>query len=108
MRPSHTPPTSEITPESLYMRRREFIRNGALSIATAAGVGGGLLWLMGGQRGGKKKAVKSAPETPPDAAGAELTIARHSALSTDELLTPYDDVTTYNNFYEFGTDKAAT
>jgi methionine sulfoxide reductase catalytic subunit len=30
---------------------------------------------------------------------------RKSPLSTDEALTPYEDVTHYNNFYEFGTDK---
>jgi methionine sulfoxide reductase catalytic subunit len=101
----NTPPSSEITPESLYMRRREFIRNAALSTATAAGVGGGLLWLMGGRRGGKKKPATSAPEATAAIPGNDLTIARHSALSTDELFTSYDDVTSYNNFYEFGTDK---
>jgi sulfoxide reductase catalytic subunit YedY len=87
------------------MRRREFIRNAALSTATAAGVGGGLLWLMGGQRGGKKKRATPPPEETPALPGNDLTIARHSTLSTDELFTPYDDVTSYNNFYEFGTDK---
>ncbi|HEV7733919.1 MAG TPA: protein-methionine-sulfoxide reductase catalytic subunit MsrP [Candidatus Binatia bacterium] len=94
-----TPPSSEITPEPLYLRRREFIRNAALFGATAAGVGGGLVWLMGGGR--------VDPETAQVGDGpAPLTIARHSTLSTDELLTPYRDVTTYNNFYEFGTDKS--
>jgi sulfoxide reductase catalytic subunit YedY len=105
MRPSNTPPSSEITPESLYMRRREFIRNAAFSTATAAGVGGGLLWLMGGKRGGKKRSATSEPEETPAIPGNDLTIARHSTLSTDELFTSYDDVTSYNNFYEFGTDK---
>jgi sulfoxide reductase catalytic subunit YedY len=38
-------------------------------------------------------------------AGAKLTPARKSPFSTDEKQTPYKDVTTYNNFYEFGTQK---
>ena len=36
--------------------------------------------------------------------GQELS-ANKSPLSTTEPPTPYEDVTTYNNFYEFGTDK---
>src|SRR5262245_48598344 len=38
------PPTSEITPESAYTDRRRFIKDAGLFAATAAGVGGGLLW----------------------------------------------------------------
>jgi len=40
------------------------------------------------------------------ASGLPLLAEAKSALSTDEAQTPYKDVTTYNNFYEFGTDKA--
>jgi sulfoxide reductase catalytic subunit YedY len=36
----------------------------------------------------------------------ELTIGRHVNYSADEAPTPYGDVTSYNNFYEFGTDKS--
>ena len=98
------PPASEITPETLYLRRREFMRNAVLSTATAAGVGGGLLWLMGGQRAGKKKTAPG-PADQETVAGADLSIARRGTFSVDEPRTPYDDVTSYNNFYEFGTDK---
>jgi len=97
-----SPPASEITPEVLYMRRREFIRNAVLFTATSAGVGGSLLWLMKGARAERKRSVGT---DRTDAGERELTIARHSNYSTDELLTPYRDVTSYNNFYEFGTDK---
>ena len=41
------PPGGEITPESLFLGRREFIKNGALAAGTAAVVGSGLLWLIG-------------------------------------------------------------
>jgi sulfoxide reductase catalytic subunit YedY len=104
------PPPSEITPEHLYLRRREFIRNAASFAATAATVGGGLLWLMGG--GGRAESkdgdgTAPAPETSPGAASASggLTIARRENYAGDEPATPYRDVTSYNNFYEFGVDK---
>src|SRR4029077_13868168 len=44
------PPASEITPEGLYMNRREVMRNAVLFTATSAGVGGSLLWVMRGGR----------------------------------------------------------
>jgi len=38
-------------------------------------------------------------------AGTKLNVASRSPFSTTETQTPYKDVTTYNNFYEFGTGK---
>ena len=76
---------SEITPRSLFERRRDFLaRSGAGLVAGAA------LWhgLPGSARASTR--LQGAP----------------SALSTTEPLTERDAVTTYNNFYEFGTDKA--
>jgi len=92
------PPADEVTPEPLFRRRREFLRDSLLFTATSAGVGLGLTSLL---RGGRA-------EPPPSAraAGApELEVARGSAFSTTETRTPFRDVTTYNNFYEFGLDK---
>ena len=76
---------SEITPRSLFERRRDFLaRSGAGLVAGAA------LWhgLPGSARASTR--LQGAP----------------SALSTTEPLTEREAVTTYNNFYEFGTDKA--
>src|SRR5438105_4146643 len=95
-----TPPASEITPELLYLHRREFIRNALLFTVTSTSVGGSLLWLMGGNRASEPKSSPASVSAPP------LTSAGRSSYSTDEPLTPYRDVTTYNNFYEFGTDKS--
>lgn len=92
------PPSSEITPEAVYLRRREFIKNAGLFVATAAGVGGGLVALSGGKRP-EKKGGRAVAAT--SSSGLE-----RSPYSTDEFPTSYDDVTTYNNFYEFGTDKS--
>jgi sulfoxide reductase catalytic subunit YedY len=85
-RPSDIQP-SEITDETLHRERREFIR-----AASALGVAGGLaaagLFSAGTAR-----------------AATRLANLGKSPLSTTEFATPYKDVTTYNNFYEFGTDK---
>jgi sulfoxide reductase catalytic subunit YedY len=79
--------SAEITPQSLYLRRREFIQ--AAGITAAAALAG----LPG----------RAAPAAA--AGGEKLASARKSPFSTDEKLTPLKDVTTYNNFYEFGVDK---
>ena len=100
------PPASEVTPESLYLRRREFLKNAVLFTATSAGVGGSLLWLTKGGRASEKKGQRG-PDVgtvPPRASG--LTIVGRGVFGTDEPMTSERDVTTYNNFYEFGTDKS--
>jgi len=104
MDPLGKPPLSgEITPETLYLRRREFIRNALLFIATSAGVGGSLLWLTQGRRASERRSRSSAAN--PAAASPTLTIAERGLYRVDDPLTPEDAVTSYNNFYEFGTDK---
>lgn len=124
------PPSSEITPESLFLRRREFLKNGALAAGTAFVVGSGLLWLVGNKpppdvpeapplsRGtsGQPAASQPASGQPPagQPANAQPAAAPASApagpatrgkFDTDEPLTAYQSVITYNNFYEFGLDK---
>ena len=102
------PASSEITPEHLHLRRREFIKNSLLFAATSTGVGGSLLWLLGGRRGGRVGPFES--NGADRAGGASREIGAHkvverSPYSTSEPMTPLRDVTSYNNFYEFGTDK---
>jgi methionine sulfoxide reductase catalytic subunit len=69
-------PSSEITPESAYVARREFLKEaGLIGVATAS-------FLAGFPRRGQGQAQDLKAE-----------------------LTSYDDATSYNNFYEFGTGK---
>ena len=75
-------PSREITPKEFYLRRREFLASAGAAFAAAAA-------------GGLGEAL---------AAGEALVIAKKSVTTTDPL-TPYKAVTTYNNFYEFGSDK---
>ncbi len=84
---------SEITPRDLYLRRREFLRR-----AAALGVAGSMLPIAG-----SAFAQTAAPVTQqgklPKLPGKPFS------LSVTEKPTPYKDVVTYNNYYEFGTDK---
>jgi len=89
-------PSSELTPERLYVRRREFIKNAALFTGTAATVGSGLYLLSRKSSGGGSQSPQGEP----------LQVARpRGPYDTDEAPTSYEDATTYNNFYEFGLDK---
>src|SRR5690242_8226175 len=102
------PPAAEITPEALYQRRRDFLKNTALFAGTAAALGTGLLRLVGGSRStspvpsAEPLPVAITPPAPPSpSASAEL-----GAPLTDEK-TPFADITTYNNYYELGLSKSA-
>ncbi len=96
-----SPPRDPITPEPLYLRRRELLRNAGLFTATAAGVGGALYLLAG--RGAPR--TPEAPSGEVDAGEGALPIASRTELAGGEAATAFEDVTTYNNFYEFGFDK---
>jgi sulfoxide reductase catalytic subunit YedY len=95
-------PTHEVTPEGLYVRRREWLKNAALTVATAGGVGGGLLSLLGDSARPRVDEAERAP------APTALTAANRS-VQLDAKVDPktsFEAITTYNNFYELGLDKA--
>jgi len=77
---------ANVTPERLFLRRREFLATGA---AGAAG-----LLLPGLARA----------EAQPT--GAALAVARSVEKAGGEAKNSWEQITTYNNFYELGTDKA--
>ncbi len=82
--------SSEITPRAIYLNRRKFIKNAALVTASiAAGISV------------PDTGLNAAPATP----GKKLGELKKSSFSTDEKLNSFKDITTYNNFYELGTDK---
>src|SRR5262245_53442428 len=72
--------SSDITPKRVWLTRREFVRS---ATALAAGV-----------------FVSNEP-----LAAQKLAITKRVVTTSDDL-TPYKGVTTFNNFYEFGSDKA--
>jgi hypothetical protein len=85
---------SEVTPKDLYLRRREFIRAAGSLAAVAA----------------------TAAVTPSSLLAAEVTqnpnayrfpdLKKGGPFDTTETVNSYNDITSYNNFYEFGLDKA--
>src|SRR3981189_3564163 len=78
---------SDITPYDKYVSRRALLAGG-LGLAAAQAIG-----RFGGEAFGQ-------------AAPAALTYTRNAALSVADAPNSYKDITTYNNYYEFGTDKS--
>jgi sulfoxide reductase catalytic subunit YedY len=80
--------SSEITPKSLYLNRRQFLAGAAIA---GAATGLGLREIV-------------SPSTTA-LAGNKIDGIKKSPFSTTETITPYKDVTNYNNYYEFSTNK---
>jgi sulfoxide reductase catalytic subunit YedY len=92
--------SSEITDESVYYRRREFMRlAGTVAAATAIGP---LLEACGASPAAEETAASGA-----SGAGGQAPLAniKPKVVTTDEKLNSFEDITSYNNFYEFGTGK---
>ncbi len=77
---------SEITSKENYLNRRKFIQSGAIA-------GGSLL------------AGQTLAAVVPTDRGAKLADVQESAFSTSEDTNSFEDIRTYNNYYEFGTQK---
>jgi sulfoxide reductase catalytic subunit YedY len=78
---------SEITSKQNYLNRRDFMRAGAAVSASLLG-------------------TSALGAIIPDARRAKLAGVGSSPFSTDETPNSYEDITTYNNYYEFGTGKS--
>jgi sulfoxide reductase catalytic subunit YedY len=98
------PPSSEITAPELYARRREFIKTGALYVATSAALGAGLVSLSSMGSADPPAKPPPLPKAPPGAAKWE--ISKRGRFGTSEPQTSYEDITTYNNYYELGFSKS--
>jgi methionine sulfoxide reductase catalytic subunit len=77
---------SEITSERNYLNRRRFLRDGAIAAGTLL-------------------AAPAFSAVLPDGTQAELSDVARSQYSTAEEPNSFDDISTYNNYYEFGTGK---
>ena len=90
IKPPTSIPSAEITDRKLYLNRREFVR--------------AVTWVAGGAAAevlGETflQAAQPAPH------GRKLDNVQKSGFSTDEKPNTWEQITTYNNYYEFGTDK---
>lgn len=91
MRKSTDLTEADITPKSVYLNRRQILRAMGLGAAAMAG--------------GKVFSRLAFPGTAVEAA-TKLDVSVKSPFSTTEKVNTFEDVTHYNNFYEFGTDKS--
>jgi methionine sulfoxide reductase catalytic subunit len=83
-------PSSEITPKSLYLNRRKFLAGTVVSGAAAVAA---------------MSLRELAAPTNVVAANTKIEGIQKSSFSTTEKITPLKDVSNYNNYYEFSTDK---
>jgi sulfoxide reductase catalytic subunit YedY len=81
--------SSEITPRDVYLNRRRFLAGLGLGAVAATGLGM------------KELLSPSAKALATD----QIAGIQKSAFSTSEKVTPMNDVTHYNNYYEFSTEK---
>lgn len=91
-----TPDRKEITPEPLYLNRRNFIRAGFFAGSAAVT---GLMY-----RAYRPDSIAVAPEEAPQSFGE---LAKRSEFQANETPNSFEDITNYNNFYEFSTSKTA-
>lgn len=83
--------SSEITSESVYLNRRNFIRAALLGGTTVATAGVYKLFN---------------PPPPKEVVTAEIeNVAKSPEFKTEEKLNTFEEITNYNNFYEFSTGK---
>jgi|SRR6185437_8836636 len=76
---------SDITPREAFLNRRELLAGALATGATSL--------------------LRTAQAQPPAAGGAHLQYTRNAKYSVREAPNKYEEITSYNNYYEFGTDK---
>jgi len=91
--------SSEITPRGVYLGRRTFMRGAALVVTTAAT--GFVYRKLNSPAAPRVEGAKLVDVVKPE---TEKAVA--SGFTVNEKLTSFEDITSYNNFYEFTTDKA--
>ena len=89
---------NEITDKKVYLDRRLFMRGAALAATTAAT---GLLY----RKLNPAAVAKPKGESLVTVAKSATEDARREGFTTNEKLTAIEDITNYNNFYEFSTNK---
>lgn len=94
-------PASEITPEAVFHDRRRVLA--ALGAAAFAGP------LLAAARATAAESATAPAPVSPDGPTPGIGVpryARNASMSVDEKPTSFEDISSYNNYYEFGTDKS--
>jgi sulfoxide reductase catalytic subunit YedY len=93
------PLSSDITPHAVYVQRRDWLKQ----LATGAAGASLAAWAARDALAQMPTQATARPGKLPALTGA---VSRVSGSNTMEKITTYADASTYNNFYEFGTDKS--
>ena len=96
IKPAIDIPSSEITSHSAYLNRRKFMQQSGVALAAMG---------LASTAGALETHTGTPPTFGPDWLNKQVLGAKETAFGKEEKLTPYRDVTSYNNFYEFGTGK---
>ncbi|MCE5208889.1 MAG: protein-methionine-sulfoxide reductase catalytic subunit MsrP [Chloroflexi bacterium] len=99
-------PSSEITPEYLYLSRRKFIKNAGMAAAVTAflaACGGKIPFSQSTSAPSASSGTLSAEKT--DTPDYTVEEPNENWNPVDDPLTDYESITNYNNYYEFTTDK---
>ncbi len=97
-------PSSEITPEHLYRTRRQFMKGAAMLAGSALLAS----CMPRGEEAVMEESTAVSPTTAPAANGAATAVTTAPSATADELgdpLNSFEQITNYNNYYEFTTDK---
>ena len=95
-------PSSDITDERLYLRRREFIQLGAGLMGAAAG---GVLAACGNSALDAASIAAAPDNLSPAPPQTPIADVKKKMVTVDEPVNKFEEITGYNNYYEFGTRK---
>ena len=101
-------PESEVTDQAIYLNRRHFLQGLGATVLSATAPLGALAGTAEGSRP-RDLATTSTPgpysKNAPSWLRNKVKASGVGDIATNEALTPFEYVTQYNNFYEFGTGK---
>lgn len=104
-------PWYEITPERVYLNRRNFMKGAGLALGAAAlAACSPPAGPDGGGESASPPADAAASDAPPPSEAAVTEALPEAGATTDELgdpLNSFEQITNFNNYYEFSTDKQA-
>ncbi|PKO47084.1 MAG: protein-methionine-sulfoxide reductase catalytic subunit MsrP [Betaproteobacteria bacterium HGW-Betaproteobacteria-22] len=92
--------SAEITPKAVFENRRHFLQQAGFGLLAASSLGYSKLLHAENRLGQPQKTIEANHKLP------KLPVINKTQYGEGEKLTSYKDVTSYNNFYEFGTGKS--
>lgn len=109
IKPDNEIASSEITPKHIYQSRRDFMRTSTQAALgfTSAGLLSPLALAQDSEavKSASELNLASKPAWLETQMAARKPVPASGPYTTTEMIAPFKDITHYNNFYEFGTDK---